>query len=36
MRKWQSNKPLHLTAAAFSRSAAVLDTQRGSITRGRS
>jgi hypothetical protein len=31
-----ANKPLKLSAAGFSRAAAVLDTQRGSITRGRS
>jgi hypothetical protein len=30
------NKPLKLTAAGFSGAAAVLDTRRGSITRGRS
>jgi hypothetical protein len=31
-----SNKPLKLTAAGFSRRAAVLATRPGSITRGRS
>jgi hypothetical protein len=29
-------KPLKLTAAGFSPAAAVLDTDRGSLTRGRS
>jgi hypothetical protein len=32
----QPNTPLKLTAAGFSRAVALLDTRRGSITRGRS
>jgi len=34
--KAPANKPLKLTAAGFSRTAAVLDTNRGSIAHGRS